>query len=234
MSSHSLSVSIVLITLAFAARCSAADAHLLRVCADPNNLPFSNQRGEGLENKLAEILSHDLSVDLKYVWFSERKNFVRNSLNAGLCDAVLGVPVDLDDALVTRPYYRSTYVLVTRADRSLKIESLYDPRLKDLRIGLHVVEDDYAPPGHLLAAQGLSANIVGYSLFGAYDAPNPPARLVQRSRQGRSRCRDCMGSLRRILRKEGFDASFHRTGFPDPIPDDPIYLLDWCRSAQGE
>jgi len=178
MFSHSLSVSTAFVTLAFAARCSAADAHFLRICADPNNLPFSNQRGEGLENKLAQILSHDLSVDLKYVWFSERKNFVRNSLNAGLCDALLGVPVDLDDALITRPYYRSTYVLVTRADRSLKIESLYDPRLKDLRIGLHVVEDDYAPPGHLLAAQGLSANIVGYSLFGAYDEPNPPARLI--------------------------------------------------------
>ena len=61
----------------------------------------------------------------------------------------------MDDALLTRPYYRSTYVMVTRADRALKIDSLYDPRLKDLRIGLHIVEDDYAPPGHLLAAQGL-------------------------------------------------------------------------------
>jgi quinoprotein dehydrogenase-associated probable ABC transporter substrate-binding protein len=158
--------------------CSAADQHVLRVCADPNNLPFSNQQGEGLENKLAQILSHDLSRKLQYVWFSERRNFLRNSLNADLCDAVLGVPVDMDDALLTRPYYRSTYVTVSRADRSLKIESLYDPRLKDLRIGLHITEDDYAPPGHLLAAQGLSANIVGYSLFGSYGTPNPPARLI--------------------------------------------------------
>jgi ABC-type amino acid transport substrate-binding protein len=90
----------------------------------------------------------------------------------------------MDDALLTRPYYRSTYVAVTRADRSLKIESLYDPRLKNLRIGLHIVEDDYAPPGHLLAAQGLSANIVGYSLFGAYGAPNPPARLIDAVTRG--------------------------------------------------
>ena len=95
-----------------------------------------------------------------------------------MCDAVLGVPVDMDDALLTRPYYRSTYVMVTRADRGLKIESLYDPQLKDLRIGLHIVEDDYAPPGHLLAAQGLSTQIVGYSLYGAYGETNPPARLI--------------------------------------------------------
>jgi quinoprotein dehydrogenase-associated probable ABC transporter substrate-binding protein len=151
---------------------------MLRVCADPNNLPFSNQAGQGLENKLAQLIAHDLSANLQYVWFSERKNFLKNSLNANLCDAVLGVPVDMDDALLTRPYYRSTYAMVTRADRSLKIESLYDPRLRDLRIGLHVVEDDYAPPGHLLAAQGLSKNIVGYSLFGAYGETNPPARLI--------------------------------------------------------
>jgi quinoprotein dehydrogenase-associated probable ABC transporter substrate-binding protein len=168
----------MLVGFASAARSFGADAHFLRVCADPNNLPFSNQQSEGLENKLAQIVSHDLSLELKYVWFSERKNFLKNSLGAGLCDAVLGVPIDIDDALVTRPYYRSTYVVVTRADRYLKIESLYDPQLKDLRIGVHVLEDDYAPPAHLLAAQGLSGNIVGYSLFGAYGVPNPPARLV--------------------------------------------------------
>jgi mxaJ protein len=135
--------------------------------------------GQGLENKLAQLIAHDLSANLKYVWFSERKNFLKNSLNANLCDAVLGVPVDMDEALLTRPYYRSTYVMVMRADRALKIDSLYDPRLKDLRIGLHIVEDDYSPPGHLLAAQGLSKQIVGYSLYGAYGETNPPARLIE-------------------------------------------------------
>jgi mxaJ protein len=159
--------------------CAAAERPTLRVCADPNNLPFSNRMGQGLENKLAQLIAHDLSANLKYVWFSERKNFLKNSLNANLCDAVLGVPVDMDEALLTRPYYRSTYVMVMRADRALKIDSLYDPRLKDLRIGLHIVEDDYSPPGHLLAAQGLSKQIVGYSLYGAYGETNPPARLIE-------------------------------------------------------
>ena len=125
--SHSLRCQ-ALIWLGTALCCAAADQHTLRVCADPNNLPFSNRTGQGLENKLAQLIAHDLSADLKYVWFSERKNFLKNSLNADLCDAVLGVPVDVDDALLTRPYYRSTYVIVTRADRGLKIDSLYDPR----------------------------------------------------------------------------------------------------------
>jgi mxaJ protein len=159
--------------------CNAADQHILRICADPNNLPFSNRAEQGLENRLARILTHDLSTQLEYVWFSERKNFLQNSLNANLCDAVLGVPVDIAEALVTRPYYRSTYVMVTRVDRASKIESLYDPGLKDLRIGLHIVEDDYAPPGHLLASEGLSKQIVGYSLYGAYGETNPPARLIE-------------------------------------------------------
>jgi len=168
-----------MISLALAAQCFAADQHVLRVCADPNNLPFSNERGEGLENELARIVSRDLAMELKYVWFSERKNFLKNSLGADLCDVVFGVPVDVEKVLVTLPYYRSTYVVVTRADRALKIESLYDPRLKDLRIGLHMVDNDYAPPGHLLAARGLASQIVGYSLHGAYGEVNPPARLIE-------------------------------------------------------
>lgn len=164
--------------------CAAADRPTLRVCADPNNLPFSNRTGQGIENKLAQIIADDLGADLEYVWFSERRNFLKNSLNANLCDAVPGVPVGMDEALVTRPYYRSTYVMVTRADRALKVESLYDPRLKNLRIGLHIVEDDYAPPGQLLAAEGLSGQLTGYSLFGAYGEINPPARLIEAVARG--------------------------------------------------
>jgi len=158
--------------------CAAAERPVIRICADPNNLPFSNQNGEGLENQLARIIADDLSSELKYVWFSERKNFLKNSLGADLCDAVLGVPIEMNGALLTRPYYRSTYVIVTRADRGLKIESLYDERLKDLRIGLHIVDEDYSPPGRLLAAQALSRQIIGYSLYGAFGEQNPPGRLI--------------------------------------------------------
>ena len=96
--SHSLRCQ-ALMWLGSALCCAAADRPILRICADPNNLPFSNEAGQGMENKLAQLIAHDLSVDLKYVWFSERKNFIKNSLNANLCDAVLGVPVAMDDAL---------------------------------------------------------------------------------------------------------------------------------------
>jgi mxaJ protein len=171
--------SLNLLLISGALRWLAADQPAFRVCADPNNLPFSNQAEQGIENRLAQLIAHDLSAELKYVWFSERKNFLKNSLNANLCDAVLGVPVNIENALVTRPYYSSTYVMVTRSDRAFKIDSLYDPHLKDLRIGLHLVGDDYAPPGHLLAAEGLSGKLEGYSLYGAYGETDPPARLIE-------------------------------------------------------
>ncbi|HEY3740777.1 MAG TPA: quinoprotein dehydrogenase-associated putative ABC transporter substrate-binding protein [Bryobacteraceae bacterium] len=172
----SLSHSVALTLISTGLCCTAADLRTFRVCADPNNLPFSNEAGQGLENKLAQIVAHDLSVNLQYVWFAERRGFLRHSLDVGLCDAVLGVPIDVEGALVTRPYYRSTYVTVTKPE--LKIASLYDSRLRNLRIGLHMIGDDYVPPGHLLAAEGLAGQIVGYSLYGAYGQADPPARLI--------------------------------------------------------
>jgi len=157
----------------------AADRRTLRVCADPNNLPFSNQMGEGLENRLAEILAHDLDAQLTYTWWAERKSFLKNSLEAGLCDVVMGVPSSMDSVLPTEPYYRSTYVFLSRTDRALNISSLIDPRLEGMRIGIHVVGDDYAPPAHLLARRGLASHIAGYSLYGASGEVNPPSRLIE-------------------------------------------------------
>src|SRR5688572_11518809 len=106
---HSRSLLVVALLLGSACRSE------LRVCADPNNLPFSNERGEGFENRLAEILAADMQADLRYVWFAQRRGFIRNTLNAGLCDVVMGVPSRLEMVEATRPYYRSTYVFVTRA-----------------------------------------------------------------------------------------------------------------------
>src|SRR5438477_5973511 len=87
-----------------------ADRRVLRVCADPNNLPFSNQAGEGLENRLADLVARDLGAALEYTWWVERKSFLQKSLDAKLCDVVMGVPSTLDSELVTEPYYQSTYV----------------------------------------------------------------------------------------------------------------------------
>jgi quinoprotein dehydrogenase-associated probable ABC transporter substrate-binding protein len=156
----------------------AADRRVLRVCADPNNLPFSNQRQEGFENRLAEVIARNLNASIEYTWWSQRKSFIKNSLADGRCDMVMGIPAALDAITPTQPYYRSTYVFVSRQERHLQIESLADPRLHQWRIGIHVVGEDYAPPAIALARQGLSANIRGYSLFGAYGEENPPAQLV--------------------------------------------------------
>lgn len=157
---------------------SAAPRRVLRVCADPNNLPFSNQAGEGLENRLAELVATHLEAELQYVWWAERKSFLRNSLQAGLCDMVMGVPSTLDSVSVTRPYYQSTYVFVERADRQLRIASLNDPRLERLKIGIHIVGDNYAPPAHLLARRGLASQLAAYRLYGPVGEPNPPSQLI--------------------------------------------------------
>ena len=153
----------------------------LRVCADPNNLPFSNARGEGFENRLAAMLAADLGVRVEYTWWAQRRGFVRNTLGARQCDILMGVPTGFELAETTRPYYRSTYVFVSRRDRRLRLDSLDDERLKHLRIGVQMIGDDFAnsPPAHALSARGVVQNVIGYSVLGDYSQPNPPARIVE-------------------------------------------------------
>lgn len=154
---------------------------VLRVCADPNNLPFSNQRGEGFENKLADLLAHDLGKRVQYTWWAQRRGFFRNTLRAGACDVVMGVPAAFEMALTTKPYYRSTYVFLTRKDRRLNLTSLDDPALKTLKIGVQIIGDDFsnAPPAHALTRRHIVGNVKGFTLYGDYSQPNPPARIVE-------------------------------------------------------
>lgn len=159
---------------------SAKAAHALRVCSDPNNLPFSNRAREGFENHIAEVLGRDLGMPVEYTWWAQRRGFIRNTIKAGLCDVVLGTPSNMDMLLTTRSYYRSTYVFVSRRDRHLGIRSFDDPRLRRLSIGVQLIGDDFAntPPAHALSARGMVRNIVGYPVYGDYRRPNPPARIV--------------------------------------------------------
>jgi len=154
---------------------------VLKVCADPNNLPFSNEKGEGFENRLAELVARELNARVEYTWFAQRRGFIRHTLGAGLCDVVMGVPANFELVETTRPYYRSTYVFLTREDRNLDIASLDDPSLRSLNIGVHLVGDDYSnpPPAHALSQRGLSRNIRGFSIYGNYSVANPPSRLVE-------------------------------------------------------
>jgi mxaJ protein len=158
----------------------ASGADPLRVCADPNNLPFTNDRGEGFENRIAELLARDLRTRVEYTWWAQRRGFFRSTLNAGTCDLVPGVPTRLEMVLPTRPYYRSSYVFVQRRDAAVKVRSLDDPALRRLRVGVQFIGDDYAntPPAHALAARGIVQNVVGFSVYGDYREPNPPARII--------------------------------------------------------
>jgi mxaJ protein len=160
----------------------AAPARELRVCADPNNLPFSNDRLEGFENRIASLVAADMGVPLRYTWWAQRRGFLRNTLNAGACDVVIGLPTSVELASMTRPYYRSTYVFVTRRDAAVKVQSFNDPALRDLRIGVQLVGDDGAnsPPVHALGSRGIvGGNVVGYSVFGDYLSDSPPSRIVR-------------------------------------------------------
>ena len=156
-----------------------APARVLRVCADPNNLPFSDQKGRGFENEIAELLADRMDARLEYTWFAQRRGFVRNTLRADRCDVIIGVPSSFELALVTRPYYRSSYVFVTR-DGGPDIESFDDADLRSLRIGVHLVGDDYTntPPAHALAGRGIIGNVRGYTLYGDYREPHPPSRIL--------------------------------------------------------
>src|SRR6267142_4365987 len=153
---------------------------VLRVCADPNNLPFSNQRLEGFENKLAEIVAHEMNAKLEYTWWAQRRGFFRNTLKAGACDVVLGVPSGFEMALTTSPYYRSTYVFVYRKDRHLDIRSFDDPVLRALKIGVQIIGDDFSnsPPAHALSSRKIIDQVKGYTVYGDYAQPNPPARII--------------------------------------------------------
>jgi mxaJ protein len=170
-------VAIVVIGLAHLA---ASSIEPLRVCADPNNLPFTNSNGEGFENKIAALLARDLGTRVEYTWFAQRRGFLRNTLAAQTCDVVIGLPVDTDAAWTTKPYYRSTYVFVTRRSRKLRIRSFDDPRLRTLRIGVELVGDDGAntPPAHALSRRGMVSNVVGFSVYGDYRANSPPSAII--------------------------------------------------------
>lgn len=164
-----------------------ADAGVLRVCADANNLPFSNARGEGFENRLAELVARDLGKRVAYTWWPQRRAFVRHTLGAHACDLVMGVPADYRLTLNTRPYYRSTYVFVMRRKDRLALRSFDDPRLHDLRIGLHTIGDDYAnvPPAAALARRGIIANVRGFPITGDYAQADPPHVLLDALAAGR-------------------------------------------------
>ncbi|CAN7211652.1 substrate-binding domain-containing protein [Variovorax paradoxus] len=161
-------------------------AAALRVCAEPDNLPYSREDQSGFENRIARLLADDLGLPLQYAWLPDRRGFVRKTLGAHACDVIIGVPAGDERVLATRPYYRSSYVFVqpgARAEMADALRSFDDARLPALRIGVQLVGNDLAatPPGHVLARHDAVRNVVGFTVSG--DGP-PAQRMVEAVAQG--------------------------------------------------
>src|SRR5215208_4561753 len=154
-------------TLAAQLRPNVEKPGVLRVCADPDNMPLSNQKGEGFEQKIAELVARDWNSKIEYAWWPVRRGFFSRALNGRYCDVAIEAPSGLDMAGVTKPYYRSGYVFVTRKDRNLDIKTLADPRLKKLKIGVNILNSDAenTPPAMALSRYGVVGNLIGYPTF---------------------------------------------------------------------
>jgi len=157
-----------------------------RVCADPVNMPFSNDKQEGFENKIAGVMAKAFDATPTYIWWGQRRGFVRNTMNAtlkeGRCNIMIGAPQGYDPVRTTKPYYRSTYVFVYRKDRGYNLKSLDDPMLKKLKIGVHKLIEGSAPPVFALNTRGIVKNVVGFETF--YSAQNPPSRIIDAVENG--------------------------------------------------
>jgi mxaJ protein len=152
---------------------------VIRVCADPDNMPLSNQKGEGFEQKIAELVAREWNAKIEYAWWPVRRGFFSRALNGRYCDIAIEAPAEFDMAGVTRPYFRSGYVFVTRKDRGLDIKSLADPRLKKLKIGVNILNSDAenTPPAMALSRYGVVGNLVGFPTF--YTDTVRPEDIVQ-------------------------------------------------------
>jgi mxaJ protein len=140
---------------------------VLRVCADPDNMPLSNQKGEGYEQKIAQLIAKEWNSKVEYAWWPVRRGFFSRALNGRYCDVAIQAPAGLDMAGVTKPYFRSGYVFVTRKDSGLDLKSLADPRLKKLKIGVNLLNSDAenTPPAMALSHYGVVGNLVGFTTF---------------------------------------------------------------------
>jgi len=149
------------------ATCASLSARELVVCADPDNLPYSNESRAGFENRIAQIVADEIGATLRYRWQPLRRGVVRKTLDARACDALVGVPVGMEGVATTAPYYRSTYAFVHR--ESDRIDSLDDPRLHRLSVGIALVGADMqaTPAALALAQRGVVSNVRGFPVYGA-------------------------------------------------------------------
>jgi mxaJ protein len=150
----------------------------LRVCGDPNNMPFSNEKREGIENKIAEVVAKELGWRLTYTWWPHQRGLVKRVLNTGRCDVLVGIPKGYDPVLWTRPYYRTGYVIAYRKDRLPGVRSLDDPILRRLKVGVQI----NTPPHEALGRRRIVGdNVVGYQLMfdSKFHPEDYPGKMIE-------------------------------------------------------
>ncbi len=155
--------------VAFASALAGPLEKPLRICADPDNLPFSHRSGTGFDQRIAVLIAHDIDRAPVFVWTRSRRGFLREQFNRGACDVLAGVPTAMRSISTTDPYYTSSYVFVTAARRHLQLNSFTDPALtalNDQRIGLQILEEDLSPPSLPLIRGGHAGQLVGFDSFG--------------------------------------------------------------------
>ena len=159
----------------------AAAGAVLRICADPGNMPLSNQAGEGYQNRIAQLLGKSMGMPVEYYWrtYYER-GLARGTINSGKCDVLMDMPEDYEQGLTTKPYFRSTYVLVSPARKPLKPASLDDTVLKQARIGVF----QSSPARAALYAHGIKGEVQYLFYDSARHPEEHPARLVQQVAAG--------------------------------------------------
>ncbi len=148
------------------------DQKEFKVCADPENMPYSNQKGEGFENKIAELLAKDLGKELTYEFWLDRQGFLRNTINAQRCDVIMGMGSDVDNLRTSKPYYRSGYVFVYRKSSNYNIKDWDSP---DLRKGIIGIVGE-SPPTIPLRDHDLMGNAHPYRI--QRDLNFPPSLMI--------------------------------------------------------
>lgn len=161
------------------AKAADKDQKMLRVCGDPNNLPFSNEKREGLENQIAAVVAQDLGWQVEYVWWPHQRGLVKRVLDTERCDVLIGIPKGYDVVAWTKPYYRTGYVIAYQKDRiPAGVRSLDDPVLKTLKVGVQV----NTPPHLALGERGIVGdNVVAYQLMfdPNYHPEDYPGRQIE-------------------------------------------------------
>jgi mxaJ protein len=202
-----------------------ADKKVLRVCGDPNNMPFSNQKLEGIENEIAAVLAKDLGWDVEYVWWPHQRGLVRRVLNTERCDVLVGIPKGYDLVRWTKPYYRTGYVMAYRKDRVAEVRSLDDPILKTLKVGVMA----NTPPHVALGERGIVGNnVVAYQLmFDSNSHPEDyPGKEVEDLIAGRIDVALVWGPIAGYFQKKKGEASLALVPIEDPGNPNAPFAFD--------